>query len=500
MTIKFLFINLLLLYIVSCAAQGTASGGPPDTLGPILISVQPPNETLDIAPNQKIILRFTELLDPVSIPASITLAADYIVKVKGRYIIITPDKNWPINQVLNINISRKIRDYQKNIMAKPIQLVYSTGVHIPDGHISGNIEGHSSEKLIEIGLYNWPIHDSSVVLQKIEADEKGFFKCGFINYGNYVLGAIEGVLTDINVQIRNKNYAMLTLDYISLSPIDTAQHVTMRLSKPLERLKITSVVMENQYSTNLIMNDQSEEAFILDTLYVPGDSIKINMIKNNRLETYSLPEYTFILPEIIDTTGPVYINSEFKSKVLRLTFSEPIRLASEAVIIKHDTLDIPLYYQRENSFSVMLSNLSDTITYIKLLGDYIQDLHGNTMADSVKKISINRSVIEEEIIIGGNILGTVKYAGKVPIIVEAHNIENDKIYTAHVNKQKFKLENLQAGKYKLWAFESLHATDPTTYFSGTWTPYSRASQFSLYPDSVDVRSRWDVEGIIIDFK
>ena len=148
----------------------------------------------------------------------------------------------------------------------------------------------------------------------------------------------------------------------------------------------------------------------------------------------------------------------------------------------------------------MLPNLADSITRIKLLGDYIQDWHGNMMADSVKQFSIKSLEKEEEIIVGGNILGTVKYVGRDPLLVEARNIANDKIYTAQVERQKFKLENLQAGAYKLWAFESLHTTDPRTYFSGTWVPYSRAASFSIYPDTVDVRAHWDVEDIIIDFE
>ena len=38
----------------------------------------------------------------------------------------------------------------------------------------------------------------------------------------------------------------------------------------------------------------------------------------------------------------------------------------------------------ENSFTVILPNLADTITHIKLMGDYIRDRNGNIMADSVR--------------------------------------------------------------------------------------------------------------------
>ena len=41
----------------------------------------------------------------------------------------------------------------------------------------------------------------------------------------------------------------------------------------------------------------------------------------------------------------------------------------------------------ENSFTIILPNLLDTIIRIKLLGDHIQDWHGNKMTDSVKQIS-----------------------------------------------------------------------------------------------------------------
>ena len=92
-----------------------------------------------------------------------------------------------------------------------------------------------------MGLYAWPIHDSSIVIQKVETDENGFFKFGFINYGKYALGAIETTLTDFKKQIHKNKYAVLTSDYISLSIIDTAQHVNMLLSQPLERLRITSL-------------------------------------------------------------------------------------------------------------------------------------------------------------------------------------------------------------------------------------------------------------------
>ena len=80
-----------------------------------------------------------------------------------------------------------------------------------------------------------------------------------------------------------------------------------------------------------------------------------------------------------------------------------------------------------------------------------------------------------------------------------NNIETDSTYNAIINNLNFELNNLPEGIYKLWAFESLHKTNPFIYFSGTWNPYQRAANFAFYSDSVDVRARWDIEGINIEF-
>ena len=71
---QFPLISILLL--LGCAAQGPATGGLVDKKGPVIISIQPQNGSLDITTDQKITLIFDEPLDPVSIPASIQIDSD----------------------------------------------------------------------------------------------------------------------------------------------------------------------------------------------------------------------------------------------------------------------------------------------------------------------------------------------------------------------------------------------------------------------------------------
>ena len=491
------------IFLFGCAAQGPVTGGPADVKGPTLITVQPANASLNFAQEQKITLTFDELLDPVSIPASIQIEfdLDYRLKIRGRKLIIYPDKIWPENGIIRINISRNIRDYQKNMMSEPIQLIYSTGSKIPNGSIIGEIVGYNPKKLIELGLYEWPLSDSSTFIQKIEADDEGQFQFSSIDYGKYSIAAIEGVLRDMSKQIGKKNYALLTSDYISLTHDNNEKMVKLFLSEPLKKLRITSIEMINQHNINLFMDNDSEEIFIIDTYHIPGDSIFINLEKSNRLETYQIPEYSFILPEIIDTLAPILSKSFFDIDIDKFTliFSESVQLTTNAITINRDSISIPISFDHVNDYTISIPTLVDSINKIQIFGEYIHDRAGNLFTDSIKTVAIPKKQ-KEKIIIGGNIIGTVNYYDKQPIKVKAHKIGSESYYIADVVNQQFNLSNLPSGLYEIWGFEVLNTLDPDVYFSGLWAPYQHAAQFAMYPDTIDVRLRWDIEGIIIDFK
>ena len=106
MIAKILSLYIISLLFISCASQGLASGGPADKEGPILVSVQPRNETLLIGPSQKITLSFNELLDPVSIPTSISLAEEY--KVRAVPTIVVEENGIVIDRIIGVITKQQI--------------------------------------------------------------------------------------------------------------------------------------------------------------------------------------------------------------------------------------------------------------------------------------------------------------------------------------------------------------------------------------------------------
>jgi hypothetical protein len=293
---------------------------------------------------------------------------------------------------------------------------------------------------------------------------------------------------------------MLSSSYITITSDDNEKKVVMLLSEPVEKLKITSVEMQSQYCCQLTLDDNSKELMIIDSLLSPGDSIFVHLEKSNRLEAYQVLEYSFILPEIMDTLAPTLTQSFLENDKFKLIFSEPVQLGSNAIITTEDSIIIPIAFTFENEFSVNISNLPDSIKIIHILGEHIQDWAGNNFADSSKTVRITRHSKKEELIIGGNILGFVNYDDKHPLKIEAHQIGSESNYMVDVKNHKFEFINLSPGLYELWGFEALNNRDGNVYHSGLWEPYHRAAKFAFYSDTIDVRARWDVEGVNINFE
>ena len=121
--------------------------------------------------------------------------------------------------------------------------------------------------------------------------------------------------------------------------------------------------------------------------------------------------------------------------------------------------------------------------------------------DSTKILIINtKSSIDEKD--NNNIFGKLK--GFVSnfnqeVVVEAKNIELDSSFYIKTTNKKFFFENLLPGNYILRSYEIQNNLDENIYFPGKINPYRRAAKFIIYDNMVDIRARWEVEGINIKF-
>ena len=488
------FVAILYLILISCASQGYPGGGPIDNEGPIILNISPSSGNL--SKDQPIVIEFNENINPNSASSAIMInqKENFKLRIYKNKIIINPDVLW--DDIVELYISRKIQDYQDNLMNTSITKIYTTSSqNIHNGTISGKLLNIERERFYDIGLYQI-VNDSTNFIKKIEADIDGNFK--FINIGNgeYRLAAIEGILNDFDYDYKLNRYGMQSKE-ISINDQIFNQNINIVIDNPIPRLNIVSTKIINPNFIKLTLSDESEKSvYIADNLdvdrYQIGDSIKLNIEHKNRLESYLMPEFNFIANFTQDTLAPSIDNFYF-DKNLYVKFSEPIKLLSPDIFFQDKK---PLKHELINPFEVKVLLKNNIKEGISIIENKISDYEGNKIS---VVLNVETEVTEKKQEKYGSIKGVVKYSNIDDIIVRMTHIETNNQYFEHLsNNGDFIFKELIPGKYILDSYE-FKGSNKDVYFSGLWNPYKKAAQFAVYPDSIDVRAHWEIEGIELKY-
>jgi hypothetical protein len=137
-----------------CAHVAAPPGGPPDSIPPLLIAVQP--DSLAVVPGFDGEVRF-EFDEPISergIPTSAILyPLDLRPKInKGkRELKIKPREGWIENRLYHVRIEPVIQDLFNNVIREPIYHVFSTGLPIPDNEVRGTVYDRITGQILRQG-------------------------------------------------------------------------------------------------------------------------------------------------------------------------------------------------------------------------------------------------------------------------------------------------------------------------------------------------------------
>ena len=306
---KPLILIISLLFFLSCAAQAPATGGPKDISGPSLISVMPVDGSTYIATDTKIIFEFDETVDPTSINSSISILGfdEYSVKSRQKKIVIEANVAWPENMLIEITMSRRIRDYQNNTMAKGHQFIFSTGESIPEGSITGELDNYNPEKMTYLLLFEWPLSEHSMAIKTIESDLDGQFEFLYLPSNKYIIFATESRSTNPSLAISKDRYGMIQNQYISIQG-NQHQKIHIYMDEPIQRKKIMSVNQVNPQFGLVKFNDDTESEILFSSsknCTIIEDTLTISLDSENRLERYSIEPESFLFVEKLDTIAPI---------------------------------------------------------------------------------------------------------------------------------------------------------------------------------------------------
>lgn len=189
-----------ILFQSSCANIIPPSGGPKDTLPPVLVKADPPDSSLHFNAN-RITLTFNEYVqvDPQLMQSIVTspnpVQSPYVEGHLQQVSIRIKDTLQP-NTTYSINFGKAIKDVDENNPIKNFTYVFSTGKSIANGTLNGRVlmaqTGVPDSTLIVI--LHKDLNDSAIKKERplyyTNLDSAGRFSFKYLAYGKYNVFAL----------------------------------------------------------------------------------------------------------------------------------------------------------------------------------------------------------------------------------------------------------------------------------------------------------------------
>ncbi|MFT4152778.1 Ig-like domain-containing protein [Parafilimonas sp.] len=236
------FCILIILSIIeiqvqtSCANIIPPTGGPKDSLPPVLVLAIPKDSTLNFKAN-KITLTFDEYiqLDNQAVQTSLVVSPNPeitpIITAHLKDINIRLKDSLRPNTTYSINFGKALKDNNEGNIAKNFLYVFSTGDHIVNGRLSGKVQlaenGKTDSTLIVVLHSN--LNDSAVKKLRPDyyatLDSLGRFKFQYVAYGKYAVYVLPNDYTK-RYDDSTKMFAFLE-EPVAIDSVSSTEPVTL---------------------------------------------------------------------------------------------------------------------------------------------------------------------------------------------------------------------------------------------------------------------------------
>ncbi|MCF7885603.1 MAG: Ig-like domain-containing protein [Candidatus Marinimicrobia bacterium] len=549
--IKIISVNLILIFLLGCAAQGPPSGGPKDTTGPKLLSTQPERGTLNFPVDGRVVFEFSENIAPRSAENALIirpiLQNKPRVKVRRNKAIVTFPDNLRDNTTYIISFGRNIKDYRENAVNNNVQLAFSTGDNLSKAMFSGIVNNVKKDNFCKIMAWeskkfnpdSLPHINPGYITT---ADSSGSFKLTNLAAGSYYLLAASSKqnIKQINAQNRiaianrmplkidtdtteigNINFNMTEYDLLTRFKLKTVKfeepYITCTFSHPVSQELWDSLNISISSADTILKkwrDDSKESVAHILTDSLPSDTTSLLTIQNlyNQRNEKILPEYgqgQFVYKSGVDTIRPHLqtarpANNSKKvpnKTTIDLNFTEPLDNidpdADIELISGKDSSRVELSFATIDDNTLKISpdsGLENHTDYIVNCYSYKwRDHAGNRFRDSTFSITFQTWDPREF----GYMSGVVKL-GEQPgfehILLQAQKIDSDyQVKTTVDSVGSFRFDQLFPGEYKLALWQD--SNHNRKYDPGSLYPITPAEYYKSFTDKVKIRARWETADV-----
>jgi hypothetical protein len=425
------FVALTLL-MNQCANPGTLTGGPKDTIPPILQTAFPNQGALNVT-EQTITLVFSERISIEKLKDNLiitpTLSSKYKTIVKKNTLILRFDEPFPEETTITFNFFDGVTDVTEKNPAVNLRLVFSTGSWLDSMQVSGNVAelltGNKQKGTI-VGLFAY--HDSLNIFKTkptyfTQCSEDGKFNIQNIKAGEYKLVAFldknRNLILDPGSEMYGFKKGTIQLDSaISNISLPMVRVDATEFRKPVARANGNYYDVKYTKAPNTVTLNQPFPYHLLDAktirIYQPSHISVADSISTSFHLTDSLGNIQFdtLMVKFNDnirkpgaftlTTEPANNQPLFLSKPLVINFTKPVlQFDSSKMKFGKDTL-ITLPQEsfksfKWNTYKTQLSIVTgiDTLNFYKRQqARYSQD---TAKLDSAKKLQVKPFTLSRQL-------------------------------------------------------------------------------------------------------
>lgn len=469
---KILIFSLLVLSLYDCARKGRPEGGPKDETAPILVTANPPNETIKFN-KKKIRIYFDEYVVLKDLNKQLVVSPPMksppIISPQGtpsKYINIEILDTLKQNTTYTFNFGNAVQDNNENNKLESFKYVFSTGDYIDSLTLKGSVKDAIERDLAK---------NTSVLLYKLDSSftdsiiykKKPLYVSNTLDSNNYQFTNLQkGKYLLLALKEENNNYLFssktdkiaFSIDTISL-PRDSVVNKELVLFKELQPYKFKrgkevtkgriqfgfegeKTVMEVTLLSKVPENFKDFTQFekdkdTLNYWFTPIEQDSLNFIVSNT----NIKDTTtvFLRKKKIDSLTVLASangNLHLKDTLFFNTNNPIVKIDNTKFsLVDKDTVAVKFLLKKEtiNKYAFLFDKEPSNKYAVKILPNAFLDVY-NTTNDSIK-LSLKTKAIDDY----GNITLTIDNQTESPIILELLS-KNEKVVSRKYIKDQNKIE------------------------------------------------------------
>ncbi|MDM1138838.1 Ig-like domain-containing protein [Empedobacter sp. R132-2] len=531
-TTRFSLLMLTILTVISCARQGSPTGGPKDETPPVFLKADPDTLATNVDLNlQEATINFDEYVLLKEYSKNVVVSPSFQIPpivtpqaLAKKYISIKFQEPLLPNTTYSFNFGDAIQDFNENNKLSNFQYVFSTGSFIDSlkvtGRVNSSYDFKGPEKIL-VGLYKVDsAYKDSIILQKkpyyiARANDKGEYQLNYLASGKYKLIAFEDKVENVMYDYGKERLAF----HNEPIELNSNQQINLNLfnQKPAYRKPEASfkqeglIVFKTTGSTDDVTITPVGKEFKTAYIQKFPKQDSINFWFNPKVDTITgrSAKLNFKVQhkDQIDEVSALYSKSNTERKLefkalndQKLAPNKPFKIQANAPI---KSLDLSKIYVFKDTVSIPFKVSIDTVNaqnlnfaFEKNLDEKFEvNLYPNALTDVLGE---KNDTLAYPIKMGtrgdfGHLKLTLQNTPSKPFILQFLKTDKDftvieEIYNP-ANKNYFEFNFIEPGEYlfRLLVDENENGKwDTGDYLSG-----KQPEPIYLYPEPIKIRAMWD---------